>query len=119
MALDNAATIDAVGLDATSGKVILAIVDSWDWLDESRHLLALQAKLNAYFDFIEFGQLLENYPDAAGRNVIIDVVGRHPLPFVAWELLQSARDMVGDLGVEVRYRFIPEQLEKGGSFHVI
>jgi hypothetical protein len=34
------------------------------WSDEWQHLLALQAKLNAYFDFVQSGQIFEVRPEA-------------------------------------------------------
>lgn len=70
MSLDKVAQIDAAGIDRNSGSVVLTIADYWDWA----HLLALQAKLNAYFRFIESGQILKSYPEAHGRTVTIEAI---------------------------------------------
>lgn len=56
MAIDDPAIVDAIGIVRT-GMVVLTILDSWDWEEAKSHLLALQSKLNAYFDFIEEGKL--------------------------------------------------------------
>lgn len=57
MALDQLDTIDAAGTDRATGEIVLTIVDAWNWFDEPAHLAALQAKLNAYFGFVEAGQI--------------------------------------------------------------
>jgi len=57
MAIDQPETIDAAGTDRETGEIILTIVDAWNWTNEQSHLSALQAKLNAYFGFIESGQM--------------------------------------------------------------
>ena len=107
MSLENAEVIDAAGIEKVSGFVALTIADAWDWTDERRHLLALQAKLNAYFKFVETGQIWESYPDAVGRQIVIDVVGRYPLPQIAIDFLNLASDACTDLGVTVRHRHYP------------
>ena len=111
MAIDKTDTVDAVGIENNTGVVVLTIADQWDWGDERRHLLALQAKLNAYFGFIESGQIWESYPDFVGRQVVIDVVGRFPLPQIGSELLKRASDACSSLGVTIRSRCHPESEE--------
>lgn len=109
MALDKINSVDAVGIETSTDCVVLTIADSWDWSDEGAHLLALQAKLNSYFDFIEDGQLVESYPSAAGRRQVIDVITRYPLPTVGTALLDRARESVADLQIEIRSRCIPDK----------
>lgn len=87
MALDKIDSVDAVGIETSTDSIVLTIADSWDWSDEGAHLLALQAKLNSYFDFIEDGQLVESYPSAVGRRQVIDVITRYPLPAIGMTLL--------------------------------
>lgn len=107
MALDKVDTVDAVGIEASTDSVVLTIADSWDWSDETSHLFALQAKLNAYIEFIAEGQLVESYPLAAGRKQVIDVITRYPLPTIGTALLDKARELVSDLKIEIRSRCIP------------
>jgi len=57
MSLEKTDTVDAVGVENDSLQAVLTIADSWDWTEEQKHLSALQAKLNAYFGFIECGQI--------------------------------------------------------------
>lgn len=105
--LDNPNIVDAVGVEKATGFIILTITDSWDWSDEGQHLLALQAKLNSYFDFIESGQIFEEYPNAKGRKIIIDVVTRFPLPEIGVQFLQKANQACADLNVKVRNTHYP------------
>jgi hypothetical protein len=104
MALDKEDVVDAVGIERETGLVVLTIADSRDWDDEAKHLLALQAKLNAYFRFIETGQIWESYPNAAGKKLAIEVVSRFPIPQIGSDLLERASKACADLGVTVRSR---------------
>jgi hypothetical protein len=104
MALDNLDAIDAVGIERGSDFVALTILDSWDWHDERSHLLALQSKLNCYFRFIETGQIWRSYPEAVGRQIVIDVIGKFPLPQIAIDLLHRASDVCSELNVKIRHR---------------
>jgi hypothetical protein len=98
--------VDAVGLENDFGKVVLSIVDAWDWSDVRAHLLALQAKLNVYFGFVEVGELLEAYPLSSGRNVVIDVITKFPMHAKGAELLTIAVNACRDLEIEIRTRLV-------------
>ncbi len=106
MSLDNARTIDAIGIDNESGFAVLTIADSWGWADPQAHLLALQTKINSYFEFIECGQISESYPVADGRQLVIDVVSRFPPPPFALDLFQKSSEAASQLNVLVRQRTI-------------
>lgn len=101
MSLENLETVDAIGLEKASDVVVLTIVDSWDWDDERGHLVALQAKLNAYFGFIESNQIGESYPDAQGKILRIDLIGKYPLPTAAIHFLEKASVIASELGVTI------------------
>ena len=58
-------------------KVELTISDHLEWDAENNHLLVLQDKLNAYLDFIQSGQILEDYPSAENKEIIICVVMKY------------------------------------------
>jgi Family of unknown function (DUF6572) len=107
MGLENAQVVDAVGIEKSTGDLILTILDGWPWDDERAHLQALQAKFNAYLDFVESGQLWEECPDAGSRLVVIDVIFRFPPPELALELLEKAADVAAELDIRVRSRVVP------------
>ena len=62
-----------------------------------RHLRALQRKLDAYFAFIASGELLAAYPDAVGKEVVIDLIARLPIPKAGRELLEVASEVAEGL----------------------
>ena len=106
MSIEQSDRVDAVGVDASSGKVILTISDDLDWSDESSHLLALQDKLNAYLRFIESGELLEKYPAAAGRKVRIQVFCKYAPSLDGERLLERAREIVEGAGFLFSWRVL-------------
>jgi hypothetical protein len=104
MSLENISVVDAVGTEPATDCVVLSILDSWDWSDERSHLLALQNKLNSYFNFIESGQIYEIYPAAEGRPLRIDLICRYPLPSIATGFLNIATTIAEQLAVSVRWK---------------
>jgi hypothetical protein len=107
MSLENTKVIDAAGIDEISGAAMLTITDAWDWSDETKHLLALQEKLNSYFAFIESGEIYDSYPKANGRKLIIEIIGRHPLPPRAQLFLEKARDSAAILQTDLVFQYYP------------
>src|SRR4051812_24609617 len=104
MGLDVANQVDAVGIERETDIVVLTIMDSWNWENEGAHLLALQDKLNAYFAFVESGEIFSMYPNAATKTMRIDVVSRFQPPAAAISFLEKAAVAASQLGVTVRCR---------------
>ncbi|MFZ6773753.1 DUF6572 domain-containing protein [Undibacterium sp. SXout7W] len=104
MSLENSEVVDAIGLEKASDTIVLSIVDSWDWNDERGHLMALQEKLNAYFGFVESGQIYESYPDANSKALRIDVVGRYTIPAAGISFLEKASATASELGMAVTHK---------------
>jgi hypothetical protein len=102
MALEKPDVVDAAGLDTSSGRPVLSLLDSWPWSKEREHLLALQAKLNSYIAFVESDQIWEQYPGARGKRVIIDVISRFEIPEAGLQLLEVAARACAELGIELR-----------------
>lgn len=107
MSLDQTNIVDAVGIENASGSVVLCILDSWGWDDEQRHLQALQEKINAYFGFIESGEIFESYPKAAARNVVIEIINKSPVPESVTWFYEKAAACAKELQVELRSKHIP------------
>jgi len=77
MSIDQTEIIDAIGIDNFSGDVILTMTDHLKW-GAHHHLLMLQEKLNTYLRFVESGEILEIFPDAKERNVLISLQCQYP-----------------------------------------
>lgn len=107
MPLENDEVVDAVGIENRTGAVVLTLMDSWDWAEPEVHLQALQRKLNAYFAFIESGELLKQYPKANGRKIVIALVTRFAPPLSSVQLLAQAAHASTQLGAEFRTQHVP------------
>jgi hypothetical protein len=104
MAVDQTDKIDAIGVDRRSACVVLTISDHLPWsVAADGHLELLREKLNAYLAFIESGQLIEGYPDAAGKRVVINVVGKFDLSASASEFLDNAIATFSAAGLTLRF----------------
>jgi hypothetical protein len=104
MSLDNPETVDAIGMEKNTGTVVLSILDAWNWADQKGHLLALQVKLNAYFEFVESGQIYQDYPAAAGKSLRIDILSRHPAPAAALAFFKKAATAAAQLNIGITQR---------------
>lgn len=104
MSLDKIDIVDSIGTELDGQTVVLSIIDSWNWSNQGKHLLALQDKLNAYFDFVESGQIYKSYPDAVGKKLNIDIVSKHPLPDIALGFLDKAAIFASKLNLTLSHR---------------
>ena len=75
MAIDETDVVDAIGVDGVSGQLVMTIADHLDWKEVQLHLEALRDKFNAYLRAVQDGDLVNSYPDAEGRRVVIELVG--------------------------------------------
>lgn len=107
MPVDDPTVVDAIGVDKVTGEAILTICDAWDWEDEHLHLVTLQDKVNSYLEFIEGGQIWEEYPRATGRQLVIEVITRFELPPIAMQFFEVANRTTAQLNVIVRHRWWP------------
>jgi hypothetical protein len=92
MSVNQTGTIDNIGT-TPDGKVMLTISDHHSW-NETWHLQLLQDKINAYLQFIENGQIFDNYPSAAGRELIIEAVMKFEPSKEGTSFLEAAQKIV-------------------------
>jgi hypothetical protein len=104
MSIDQTDTIDFATIDKASGDVWLTISDHLPWDEnEGNHLLLLQNKLNAYLRFIESGEILSKVPEAKGRHVVINLVGKFPLTPNADLYFRDARTVIEGAGFRLQF----------------
>jgi hypothetical protein len=107
MSIDQADTIDFATIDKASGDLWLTITDHLPWEeDEGNHLVLLQNKLNAYLRFIESGEVFKKVPDANGRRVAINLVGKFPLSPRAKSFLESVRVVIEHAGYRLQFNLL-------------
>ena len=104
MTIDETDVVDAIGVDAVSGKLVMTIADHLDWKEVPLHLEALRDKFNAYLRAIQDGDLVSSYPDAEGRSIVIELVSRVALPEVGLKFLEHVKETATQLDIEVRAR---------------
>lgn len=108
MSILQQSTIDFASIDKASGELWLTISDHLPWGDdESAHLILLQGKLNAYLRFIESGEVFKKMPDAKGRHVVINLVGKFPLSQTASFFLENAKLAVKGTGFRLQFSLLP------------
>jgi hypothetical protein len=95
--------VDAVGIERESGEAILTITDHLEW-DGREHLLKLQEKINAYFRFIESGEIFQSYPEANGRQLTISVICLHQPDEEAATFFGRAKELAATEGIGFRYK---------------
>jgi hypothetical protein len=104
MTIEQAKTVDILSIDPTTNKVVLTISDHLTWDAGNNHLMLLQEKLNNYLAFIESDELLQTYPEAKGRAIVIDVACQHPVDSIGKAFFGQAASIVRCAGLELTYR---------------
>jgi hypothetical protein len=109
MAVDTTNVIDFVVYgQPESGPVILCLIDHLPWGDlEGAHLELLQAKLNCYVGFIESGQLVREFPQAEGREVVVKIIANYPVSQQGQNLLDWCTLTIRELGFDLIFERAP------------
>lgn len=106
MSIEAIQVLDAIGLELCTDTVVMSIVDSLDWHNENKHLSMLQDKINTYLAIIETGEVYKIYPEAAGRNIRIDLIFRFGLPESAVSFVNAAAAVAAKLEVALVSRVV-------------
>src|SRR6185437_771357 len=116
MSIDQTDAIDFATIDKASGDLWLTISDHLSWEEnEGNHLILLQSKLNAYLRFIESGEVFKKVPDAKGRGIVINLVGKFPLSQKADLFFGKARAAVEGAGFRLEFSLVrPNFLQCAG-----
>jgi hypothetical protein len=113
MSVDQTDVIDFVGRSKATGDLVLTVSDHLDWEDPLEHLYVLQEKLNHYVGFVQSGQLVGNYADAAGKKVHIQVFFRCPPPAgAARQFLATARSTMESHGLTFSFHILEERISQ-------
>ncbi|MEJ8840891.1 DUF6572 domain-containing protein [Lacibacter sp. H375] len=88
------------------GYVVLSISDHLEWDEEGEHLFMLQSKINNYLDGIESGQLVTQYPDAEGKQILIQIIAKFRPNKKGYEFLRLANKTLQSAGYRMNIGFI-------------
>ena len=72
MAVDNPSVIDFIGI-TSENKISLTISDHLEWNNDNDHLFHLENKISSYLEIIDNNQIYDIYPNANGREIIIQI----------------------------------------------
>lgn len=103
MSIENPKTIDSIGVDKKTGKVVLKIFDHLDWEDEHEHLLLLQTKINTYLSFIESGEVYTAYENSKNREFVISVDFAEKPVSNAVKFMDNSARIIAEAGYELEY----------------
>lgn len=117
MSIEQHDSVDYIGVERSSGKLVLTVSDHLDWVDSATHQFAIQEKLNTYFRFVESGEIYGTYPDAKNRSVVFEIVMRIAPPNDEAAFLDRVRDAVERAGIEFRWR-VQESLASRTSANI-
>jgi hypothetical protein len=109
MSIEEKQKIDFIGVRKTSGEVILSISDHLDWDAVLYHLATLQDKLNDYIEFIESGQIYDEYPNSKGKKLVIEIVSKEDYHIKGLEFLEKVMPIVNSIGADLRQRTLTEE----------
>lgn len=111
MSVEQAGIIDFASVDTASNEMWLTIFDHLPWhQDEGEHLMLVQEKLNRYLAFIESGEIDEKIPQATGRRIVINWVGKYRLSDQALKFYNLCEAAIQDAGFGLRFELVEPAL---------
>jgi hypothetical protein len=108
MTIDDAGTVDALGIEPDTGHALMIISDHLDWSDTVAHMNALQHKVGAYLGFMHGGQLDAALPESVGRKRKIGVIQQFEPTPIAIQLLDGIAQQLAAMDVEFGYGPLPD-----------
>ena len=85
----------------------MTISDHMEWEVESNHIIYLLNKLNVYLEYVESGQLFEEYPKAKDVKLRIDLIMKYdPIDYA---FLNHVKSELKKLGYEFDFKHIQNE----------
>ena len=109
MSIEERKIVDILSLDSNR-DVVLTVSDHLEWTDTDEHQCLLQDKLNDYLAFVETGDLLQQYPKAARKQVLFRVVLKYKPDQAGRIFLERARDILEKAGFRFKYEVSPSHM---------
>jgi hypothetical protein len=108
MTVEQHDVVDFISINA-GGDVVLTVSDHLSWDQVNEHLFCIQEKLNGYQRFVESGEIISSYPNAAGGHIVIDVVLKYPARQEASWFFERTSEAIngGGFGFSMRHTAAP------------
>jgi hypothetical protein len=110
MSVEQVNQVDFVSIERSSNIVVLTVSDHLDWSDELSHVRLLREKLDAYLRFVEGGELMEQYPQAHGRSIAVEVVCKHEPTALGREFFGHTSEVLRAAQLGFRFRLLSTDL---------
>ena len=104
MTIEQIDKIDIIGINKIDDYVCLTISDHLKWDNTNRKLEVLQDKINSYLQFIESGQITEDYPDSTNRKVVIELYSKYPPNKEGLKFIECVSPIIKEAGFSFRYK---------------
>ena len=101
MSVSENSKVDGLAIEQDGKTLMMLITDHLDWEKENEytHLMALQAKINAYVEFIESKQYTTVYPYKTFEKFRIEIYFRHGLNDNCNKFINMANEQFSGLNI--------------------
>jgi len=107
--------VDSVSLSADESVCILRMIEDRPFSGSPEQNQQLVEKINAYLAFLQTGQLVEQFPQMAGKRMEVRLVcGEDPQGPPLLEILQAATALFAKHGADFVVEVIPWEMVLGG-----
>src|SRR5262245_5408976 len=103
MSIEETSVIDFVSIDPETG-VILSVSDHLEWNSEVEHLRLLQEQINTYCQYVENGQLYDEYPQTRAKRPRISIVFFPQPPARCEAFLQRVKTLLANEGFDFEWK---------------
>jgi len=100
--IDEPSKVDFVAINKGKTEVILEVVQHQPWTEETHRKLF--HKITGYLEFINNGQMTQDYPEARGKQIIIEIAYVEALNQKAKDKIATLRDTLRKQRIELRLR---------------
>lgn len=103
MTIEQTEVVDAIGIERSTGHIVLSISDHLDWVDVERHSTLMREKVDSYLRFVSSGEIFQSYPKARSRQVVIRVYCKYRIPDNVEQLLLNWRKIAESFGAMLEW----------------
>lgn len=104
MSVDQLDKVDFIST-TSEGNVKLTISDHLEWDNKNGHLLILQNKINAYLNFIESGQIFDEYP-TIDKKLGIEIVLKYSPNEIANIFLNKCKTIINEQNIDFSWKVL-------------
>jgi hypothetical protein len=100
--------VDLISLDAARDEVVLLMLEERPWESDPAQLRQLEAKFNAYLEYVLGGHLAQHYPAYAGKRVCFRLDCADPPRGEAERMLRAMQSFAEAEGI----RLLVQRIER-------